>query len=308
MSGTGTGSTVLTSGDGAGGGDAAAAAAAALADGTKVEKPWFETAGIDAAHHPYISNKGWKAPTDMLESYVNLEKVVGLERSGQSDRILVLPKDPGANAKPEDIEAYKTATAEFRDKAGFTAPMDPKNYELKVPDTYKDDPIYSKAGDIFKEAGVPKHLAQPVLDAVARVQGAAEKQIQDAITAEELELSKDPKFALNKEISMRAVRAAGLTDAEASVLGAALGPKRAMEAFLKLGAAFKEGDTPLNNGNDGKGGSGFQMTKESAIAKAAELRKDPAFQARYLSPNPAVRKLAIEEIEALDKAATAVRT
>lgn len=271
---------------------------------TKVADPWYKASGIDAAHHPYIENKGWKAPGDMLESYVSLEKVVGLERAGQSDRILVKPKDLGPDAKPEEIEAHNKATADYWSKVGGV-PKDATGYKITVPEDFKDNPVYQKAGDIFHKAGVPAHFAQPLIDTFTAMNAEVDKGIQAAIDTEEQVLAKDPNFGANKEISLRAVRAAGITDKEASLIGAVLGPKRAHEAFVKLGAAFKEGATPPGGpGGGDNNGKAFGMTREQAAAKATELRKDPQFQANYLSPNPAVRKVAIEQIEALDKAAS----
>jgi hypothetical protein len=291
---------------------AAAPAAAAPAAGgpaagdTAIPPSWFtnKDAGIDAAHHPYIQNKGWKSPADMLESYVSMEKVVGLERAGQADRILVKPKDLGPDAKPEEITAHQQATKEYWSKVGGV-PKDAAGYDVKLPEAFKDNPVYQKASEIFLKSGLPAHFAQPMLDTFTAMNAEVDAGIQSAINAEEATLAKDPAFAANKEISRRAVQAAGITDAEASLIGAVLGPKRAHEAFVKLGAAFKEGATPGGNGGGGEGGSkGFSMTREQAAAKATEMRKDPQFQANYLSPNPAVRKVAIEQIEALDKMAS----
>ena len=288
-----------------GGAPAAAPAAAPVINpaDTKIEAPWYKDS-IDPAHHDYIANKGWKAPTDMLESYVSMEKVVGLERAGQADRILVKPKDLGPDAKPEEIEAHAKATKEYWSKVGGV-PADAAGYKITLPEAFKDNPVYQKAGDIFHKAGVPAHFAQPLLDTFTAMNAEVDKGVQAAINAEEATLAKDPNFSANKEISLRAVRAAGITDQEASLIGAVLGPKRAHEAFLKLGAAFKEGATPPGGagGGDG-GGKAFNMTREQAAAKATEMRKDPQFQANYLSPNPAVRNAAIKQIEELDKMAS----
>jgi len=70
------------------------------------ERPWFETAGIDAKYAPAIAAKGWTNPNDILESYTNVEKLVSLERGGDVDRILVKPK---ADATPEEIAAFYAA-------------------------------------------------------------------------------------------------------------------------------------------------------------------------------------------------------
>ncbi len=82
------------------------------------DQPWYAQAGIDPKFHDAIKAKDWKSPNDVLDSYTNVEKLVSMERGGDVDRILVKPK---ADATPEEIAA-------FRQKAGFAAPADIKEY------------------------------------------------------------------------------------------------------------------------------------------------------------------------------------
>ena len=75
------------------------------------------TAAFDEDTNAYVSNKGWKEPSDLLMSYRNLEKF-----AGGAKNLLELPPE---NATPEQLDA-------FYSKLG--RPADPNEYGLKAPD------------------------------------------------------------------------------------------------------------------------------------------------------------------------------
>ena len=77
-------------------------------------QPW--TAGLDADTAGYVQNKGWGTVPDVVTSYRNLEKLLGVPK----DQIIQLPK-------AEDKEAW----GQVFNRLG--RPEDPKNYEFGLP-------------------------------------------------------------------------------------------------------------------------------------------------------------------------------
>ena len=55
-------------------------------------------AGFDEDTSAYVENKGWKDPTDILNSYRNLEKF-----AGGSKNLIELP---GVDAAPEALDSF----------------------------------------------------------------------------------------------------------------------------------------------------------------------------------------------------------
>jgi hypothetical protein len=83
---------------------------------------------------------------------------------------------------------------------------------------------------------------------------------------------------------------------ELTAIERVIGTKRFMSSMMKLGAPYREANPPP------AGGPGaFVQSKQQAQAKIAELKGDPTFQERFLSPNNAVRQKAIGEMEELQK-------
>jgi hypothetical protein len=101
------------------------------------------------AHKSIVETKGWKTPGDALESYVNLEKLIGADKAG---RTVVLPKDEN------DVEGRKA----FYAKLGVPESAD--KYELPLPDGDSDE-LAKAAADWFHKAGVPKTAAQQITKA-----------------------------------------------------------------------------------------------------------------------------------------------
>lgn len=279
------------------------------------EKPWFETAGIDAKYAPAIAAKGWTNLNDILESYTNVEKLVSLERGGDVDRILVKPK---ADATPEEIAA-------FRAKAGFAAPADiaeygftPESVQTTATDLFtaaglpvemsqafaaEMTPVVEAAAGWMKEAGAPKDVAAGLVQQVLGREVAALKEFHtkshQEYTALEQELG--DKFADFEESGRRAFRASGIDKAVLDKIELAIGTKAMLTMFGKFGQAMTEASAP-QPGKQG-GASQFTQTADQAKQRIDMLRRDSDFQAKLRSPNPEVRKAANAEWEGLFKTA-----
>lgn len=270
------------------------------ANAAATTEPWFKTAGVDEKYHAGIAAKGWTDPNAVLESYGSLEKVLGLNGSGQADRVLIRPGD---KATPEEVSDYlgKALTGHVPTKA--------EDYALVAPEGL-DIPILKDAADWALDAGIPA----PMMQALA---GKAIAQEQARIAAFEQQSQRDMqdlqgewggKFDDQVEVARRGWGALsadlGLKPEQMSQFEQIFGTKAVLKMMNMFGRGALEAPSPGAGVQGAGSGGGFRMTADQAQAKIGELSKDDGFQARYLSPNPAVRNKAIEEMEKLQMVAT----
>lgn len=254
---------------------------------------WYEKVGIDPRFHDTVKAKGWTGPNDVLDSYTNVEKLVSMERGGEMDRILVKPKD---DAPAEEIAA-------FREKAGFAAPKTAEDYGF-TQEQIAQAPVLAEASKWFQAAGVPKDVAGKIVEnAIAHDAQALEAfRTQSDTEYTQLSQAMGDKFGDFEEAGRRAFKASGL-DAEAlNKIEMAIGTKGLLTTFAKFGEAMREASAP---GGERGGGAQFTATAESAQARIQALSKDSDFQAKLLSTNPEVRKMALKEWESLHEKAYA---
>lgn len=260
------------------------------------QAPWY--ADLPPELHQTVQAKGWGGPKDAIESYVSLERVFGADKAGNT--IVKLRPD----ATPEEKAAFWSQLG---------TPADPTGYDFKdvaglnmLPQEHVD-----AARSWLHKAGVPADMAKGILAEVA----AAEKAKGDAWASEserawnEVMVSYGAEADTNIELAIRATKAYGLDtqtlDAMMRSGGAgAKGVSILAKMLVDLGKMQTEAPTPETLGGVAPGGAqGFTVSVEQAKAKIAALNADPAFQSRYLSPNPAIRKGAIEEMENWQKRA-----
>lgn len=303
--------------DGVGGGASAAltaapapapsvlAGAAALADPTPAAAPTAAPALPGSGEEPWYSSmpsnfqtalqaKGWnglskdEALTQVLDSYVNLEKLIGADKAG---RTVTLPKD---DATPEErLEFFKKlGTPEKPEEYGFADIKD-------LPDTVK--PLLTEAQDWMHKAGLPKQMGANLLAEVAKAEVAKaeawNQQSQSDMNALSLEMGAE--FDNKIELARRATRAAGIDQASMLKMEQALGTKQMLKMMMTFGDNLREAEAPAV----GNGGAQFQQSSEAAKSEIAGLFQDKDFMANYLSPNMAVRKGAIDKMERLQKIA-----
>lgn len=263
--------------------ESAPAAAPAPAAPAPADKPWWD--GLPENLKTTAAAKQWKDPAAAVESYVNLEKIMGADKAG---RTVMLPKD---DATPEELgQFYKT----------LGVPDAADKYEIKVPEGMAPE-IIDEAKGWMHQANVPSKLAQQLVDAVAKSEAAKMEQWAKQSKADMNDLSVEwgSKFEDNAEVARRAYRAAGLTPEQSERIEMIVGTKTFMSMFHKFGMNMAEAAAP----SPGQGGGQFVMNKAEAARKADMLRSSPDFQARYLSPNNLVRQQAISELEELTKIA-----
>ena len=249
------------------------------------EKPWWDSLpdGLKTA----AAAKQWKDPAAAVESYVNLEKIMGADKAG---RTVMLPKD---DATPEEVGSF------FKQ---LGVPETAEQYELTTPQGIPEDTV-NEAKNWMHEAGVPPKLAQRLVDSVAKAEAAklAAWEKQSNAEMNDLAVEWGTKFEDNSELARRAFKASGLPEPALTKLEMAIGTKAMLAMFHKFGMNMTEAAAPA----PGNGGGQFVMNKAQAQAKVDSLRSSSDFQARYLSPNVQLRNAAIAELEELTRIASA---
>jgi hypothetical protein len=257
------------------------AAAPTLAPAPAPAAPWWDN--LPEPLKNTAAAKNWKDPAAAVESYVNLEKIMGADAAG---RTVMLPK---ADATPDEIGTFYKSLG---------VPEKAEQYELKVPQGLQQEVVdNSKAW--MHEAGVPPALEQRLVDAVAKAEAAKMAEWEKASKQEmnDMALEWGAKFDDNAEVARRAFRHGGLTADQVEKVEMAIGTKTMMTMFHKLGVNLGEAEAPA----PGQGGGQFVMNKAEASRRLSQLQASPEFQARHLSPNIAIRQTAISEMEELTK-------
>lgn len=240
------------------------------------------------AHKGFMETKGNPDPATFVESYINLEKLVGADPKS----ILRIPKEGDADAQAKFYNAL--GRPETADK--YTAF-----------DALKDDPLAKAMAPVAHELGLTDKQWQGLqaklmeqtaaMQTAGATQSAAEEKAANAkrMDALKADVGAD-KMAEFTEHAHRAVRTAvpetykdpgtGETlnrDQINARIEAALGPDLALRIFSTLGK-FQAEDASVHGGP----ASGI-MGRDAAQARIAQLQSDKAWGQRYISGGVAER-------------------
>lgn len=225
--------------------------------------------GADETTLGYVQNKGWTEPTQVLEGYRNLEKLLGADKAG---RAVVLP---GEKAEPAEVAA-------FYEKLG--RPADPKDYKIAVPEGY--DPGFAEAARAkFHELGITAKQAEALAawnnEYISNVVAGQQNQTAEAFQKDVATLKEEWGAAhdQNVVVARNVVNALGWDAAKIDKLSAAIGHKELMQTLHQLGT--KMGEDSFVGGKDTQYGGA--LTPAQAKSRIQELRNDKAWTARYLS-------------------------
>lgn len=270
--------TAALSGDNSGGAPGAAATAAAPAGaaptgGQGASPAWYGDA--DESTSAYVTNKGWQSPTDLLNSYRNLEKF-----AGGSKNLVELP----------GVDADEGKLGEFYNRLG--RPADPNGYEIKAPEG--GDPEMTewfkstahKLGLTSKQATeLFGQYNQWATEKMTGVQQASQQQAAQAAERDINSLKQEWGQGYDAQIDMgrRAVAALGMDQAKLSEYEAKLGTGEMLKMFATLGS--KLGEPSFADGGRSGGASGFGLTPAQAQQQIADLRTDKGFMDQYMSGN-----------------------
>lgn len=248
----------------------------------------WKSAGLDANGMSVVENKGWKAPSDMLGSYVNLEKLIGVP----PEQVIKLPK-----------EMNDATMGPVYDRLG--RPKTPEEYKLPVPegDTGEFAGIASKW---FHEAGLSASQAGKVAakwnEHVAEF---TKKQMTDYTKSVEMDKIKlktewGDKHDSNIAVAKQAAVTFGVDDATISKLEKDMGFAGVYRFLFNIGSKLGEAEFIQGGGSPGQ----FAGTSvESARAQIEANKKDRSFIDRFNSKDPQIRGQARAESRRLHQIA-----
>ena len=237
--------------------------------GTSTPAPqgnWFDSFPEDV--RGTVQTKGWASPLDAIQSYTNLEKFLGADKSGRG---LVIPRD---DATPDEW-------GQVYDKLG--RPTSPDQYKIPAPEGAPPEFVQAAAGK-FHELGLnakqAEGLAQWWNQQAETMAGSQQAQTAQAAELEMAQLQQEwgKEFDSNIEAGRRAARQFGADEATLSKMEGALGTKGMLQFFAKIGKGMGE-----DSFVDGSGGGKFGMSPEAARVRINQLKGDPAWSSKYLS-------------------------
>ena len=216
--------------------------------------------GLDE-YSDVIQAKGWNSNSDVLKSYVNLEKQVGADK-------VVLP----------------TADSDLTEWDGWEklgTPQDAADYNLQAPENFEQ---YDQGlSDWFREAAhgakLPGAMAQKLHDSfVERMMSTHTEmmdQTQQQNEAWESELKKEFGTAFDERVSSArsAMREFGTPELQQAIDDAGLGSHpELVRAFSKIGMQLGTGPQFKDSESSGQ----FGTTPEMALEQIAKIRSNPA--------------------------------
>lgn len=235
------------------------------------------SASFDDDTQAYVGSKGWKSPTDLLQSYRNLEKF-----AGGSKNLLELP------ATGADDPAWGSVY----DRLG--RPQSPDGYEL--PEIEGGDPeLTNWFKSTAHELGLSGAQAAKLYDAWNSTASEKMQAIQQAEQRESEQgmeqLQKEWGRAFESQVGAGkvAVRALGYAPEQLDAIEAKLGTAETLKLFATIGSKMGE---PSFEGSERSGESGFGVTPAAARQQIADMKMDKNFMDNYISGNPdAVAKM-----------------
>ncbi len=243
---------------------------------------WTSTLNEDL--RGFVQNKGFKDPSMVLDSYRNLEKLMGAPK----DRLLKLPE------KMDDAAAMN----EIFTKLG--KPATPGEYQLEVPKENGNPEFTKWAQGTFHELGLTKAQGETLVAKWNELQAGQSKagmeQLQAKAAQQEVALKREWGAAFDQNIGA-AKRAAQVLDIKPEVIDSlerAMGFDGVMKLMHSLGTKVGEDSFVVG----GKSSTGFQaLTPEAARNEIAAKRSDNEFIKRYTNGDASAR----EEMNRLHK-------
>lgn len=232
------------------------------------QAPWYQSFPDEV--RGLVETKGWQTPVDAITSYANLEKFLGADKAGRG---LVLPKeDAGAD---EWNQVY--------DRLG--RPKAPDGYKLPVPQGDTGE-FAQMAAKVFHEAGLNNKQAEALANWWNQTQeqmvGSEQQSLVQNSEVDMAQLQQEwgRDFDSNIEAGRRAARQFGVDADTISSMESAMGTKKVMELFTKIGKGLTE-DAFV----DGSGNRGFGVSPEAARVRINQLKGDSEWTAKYLGGN-----------------------
>lgn len=222
------------------------------------------TTGLTDDMKGYVANKGFRGPSDVLDSYRNFEKLQGVPQ----DRLLKLPdKSDG----PEMDAIWQR----------LGAPKEAKEYGIDVKKV-GDEKTAEMLQNAFFEAKVSKSAADKILAKLAEHgtsrSESATQLAKNAIQTGEanLKIEWGSAFESNQNIAKAGAQAMGLDAKAIDALSGAIGHENTVKLLHKFGSATGEGKFI-----QGKAAGGM-LAPQAAKDKIKELTNDSVFRQRLV--------------------------
>lgn len=228
--------------------------------------PWY--AGVqDEGLRGFAELKGWKEPGDALKSYKELETFVGAPK----ERLIKLPS---GNEAWDDVWAKLGRPAKAEDYGLKIEGAEEKDLSVMAQQMHKLGLSKAQATEFAKWMG---EAAKAGAESSAAAKAAEEKAAIERKTQEfeSYKAERGDKWGEEYALAQRAFKFAGGSEDELVKLEDALGIRRTLELFTRLGAGFRE---------DGLAGNPGPVATTSASAKAqiASLQNDSDFTKRLI--------------------------
>ena len=229
-------------------------------------------ANADETTVGYVQNKGWTEPSQVLDGYRNLEKLLGADKAGNA---VIIPK---GDADPKEWAAVY-------DKMG--RPTGADGYKVAVPpggDAAVQNQVLAK----FHELGLTKaqgeSLATWYNELGSSALTAQEQSKQQAFQADDqaVRTTWGQAYTQNLAQAQQAARGLGLDATMIDKMSEGLGHKATMELLQKIGSKMGE-DSFVATGDQ----QGFSqaVTPGQAKAEIQSLMSDKDFTKAYLGGN-----------------------
>jgi hypothetical protein len=229
--------------------------------------------GLSPEMTGYVQNKGFKDPGSVLESYVQLEKLMGAPK----ERLLRLPE------KDDD-----PAWGDVYERLG--KPKDAKEYAIKVPENMGDPKFADWARSTFHEIGLPKKQADALSskwnDYIQSHSTQAKQTMQAKFQEQELGLRSEwgQAHEKNTQVAKMAAKEFGIDGDTLDKLESVLGFAGTMKFMHKIGSGL--GEDRFVSPDGGNNFSGM-MAPAQAQQKLNALKADPAWVAKYTAGDAA---------------------
>lgn len=243
------------------------------------------TAALNEDTRGYVQTKGFKDPATVLDSYRNLEKLMGAPK----ERLLKLPE------KDDDAQGW----GEVYDRLG--RPRDAKEYDIKLPEGMQDDKFAQWAKSAFHELGISKKagdkLAGKWSEYIAGTQKVSVEAQQAKVAEEGTNLKKEWGAAYEQNVNA-AKNAAAVFAVKGEIIDkieGALGFAETMKLFQNIGV--KMGEDKFVSGQSRQTDFTGALAPEAARYRIKALQSDPEFVKKYTSGDLSSR----EEFERLHR-------
>lgn len=256
---------------------------------TAVNKPTSAN-WLDKISNPelkdYATVKGFKDETMLLDSYKNLEKLIGVPK----DQIV---RKPDASVAPDAPE-----WGAVFEKLG--KPADAAGYKIEAVQGGLPPEMLEQVKGMFHKANLTETQAKAVVDqwnALNAGQTAqAQAQLKAKIDADVADLKSTwgNAYDQNMAIAKAAHEEFGVKGEVIDAMAAQIGSKATMEFFKAVGA--KLGEAKFKSG-DGKSQGFGKMSPEAALAQVKAWKQDAAFMAKYSNKSSAEYKQMSEAMQ-----------